>query len=52
MRKTWNKLILNFNPYDACVANCSVKGSQQTVRFHVDDLMSSHKDAMVKDDFA
>ena len=41
-----------FNPYDACVANRSVKGGQQTVRFHVDDLMSSHKDAKVNDDFA
>ena len=41
-----------FNPYDACVANRSVKGGQQTVRFHVDDLMSSHKDVKVNDDFA
>ena len=31
-----------FNPCDPCVANCFVKGSQQSVRFHVDDLKSSH----------
>jgi hypothetical protein len=31
-----------FNPYDPCVANRRIHGSQHTVRFHVDDLMSSH----------
>ena len=41
-----------FNPYDACVANKQVKGKQQTVRFHVDDLMSSHVDSKVNDEFA
>jgi hypothetical protein len=41
-----------FNPYDACVANKEVKGKQQTVRFHVDDLMSSHIDTVVNDEFA
>jgi hypothetical protein len=46
------KIDFKFNPYDACVANRSVKGGQQTVRFHVDDLMSSHMDAKVNDDFA
>jgi hypothetical protein len=32
-----------FNPYDPCVANKKVQGSQQTILFHVDDLKSSHK---------
>ena len=40
-----------FNPYDACVANRDVNGLQHTVRFHVDDLMSSHLDAKVNDKF-
>ena len=40
-----------FNPYDPCVANQMVKGKQQTVRFHVDNLMSSHMDSKVNDDF-
>ena len=40
-----------FNPYDACVANRIVKGTQQTVTFHVDDLKSSHKDSRVNDKF-
>ena len=31
------------NPYDPCVANKMVEGSQMTVRWHVDDLMYSHK---------
>ena len=40
-----------FNPYDPCVANRMIKGAQQTVRFHVDDLMSSHKDKAINDEF-
>ena len=32
-----------FNPYDACVANRTVEGSQHTIKFHVDDMWSSHK---------
>ena len=40
-----------FNPYDACVANREVNNKQHTVRFHVDDLMSSHEDAKVNDEF-
>ena len=41
-----------FNPYDPCVANRQVKGKQQTVLFHVDDLKSSHVDRKVNDEFA
>ena len=40
-----------FNPYDPCVANRMVNGSQQTIRFHVDDLMASHVDPQVNKDF-
>ena len=40
-----------FNPYDACVANRMVKGEQHTIRFHVDDVLSSHVDKKVNDDF-
>jgi hypothetical protein len=40
-----------FNPYDPCVANRTIKGSQQTVRFHVDDLKSSHISSRVNDLF-
>ncbi len=30
------------NPYDPCVANKTVNGTQMTVRWHIDDLMISH----------
>ena len=32
------------NPYDLCVANKDINGSQMTVTWHVDDLKVSHKD--------
>ncbi|CAJ1931482.1 unnamed protein product [Cylindrotheca closterium] len=41
-----------FNPYDQCVSNKVVNEKQQTIRFHVDDLMSSHMDPKVNDKFA
>ena len=40
-----------FNAYDGCVANKDIDGLQQTIRFHVDDIMSSHKDPKVNDAF-
>ena len=40
-----------FNPYDPCIANRMIKGKQHTVRFHVDDLMSSHVSADVNTQF-
>ena len=40
-----------FNPYDPCIANKTVNGKQQTIRFHVDDLLSSHVDPKVNDAF-
>jgi hypothetical protein len=30
------------NPYDPCVVNKMINGSQMTVRWHVDNLMISH----------
>lgn len=40
-----------FNPYDPCIANRMVENKQQTIRFHVDDLMSSHVNPKVNDEF-
>ena len=40
------------NGYDPCVANRTVNKTQHTIRFHVDDIMSSHKDAPVNGEFA
>ena len=42
---------LAFNPHDPCAANRVVRGHQQTTRFHADDVMSSHIDAKVNDEF-
>ena len=39
-----------FNDYDACVANRMVNGKQQTIRFHVDDLLASHVDPEVNNE--
>ena len=33
------------NPYDPCVANKMINGSQMTVTWHVDDLKISHKES-------
>ena len=33
------------NPYDPCVANKVINGSQMTVTWHVDDLKISHKES-------
>ena len=40
------------NPYDPCVANKMVNGSQITISRHVDDLKVSHKDEDVVTSFA
>jgi hypothetical protein len=40
-----------FNPYDPCIANRKVNGSTHTIKFHVDDLKSSHIDPKVNDQF-
>ena len=34
------------NPYDPCVANKMIDGSQFTIVWHVDDLLLSHKNPM------
>ena len=40
-----------FNPCNACAGNRMTNGHQHTVRFHVDDPMSSHEDSEVNDRF-
>jgi hypothetical protein len=39
------------NPYDICVGNKMINGSQHTVMWHVDDLKASHVDPKVNDNF-
>ena len=50
-RKDLEGIGFKFNPYDGCVANRTVNKKQHTIRFHVDDLLSSHVDKAVNDKF-
>ena len=50
-RKDLESIGFVFNPYDACIANRMVNGKQQTIKFHVDDLLSSHQQGKVNDEF-
>ena len=50
-RKDIESIGFKVNPYDPCVANRMVNGSQHTITWHVDDLKSSHKDPKVNDEF-
>ena len=51
-RKDLEGNVFLFNWYYGCVANKNIRNSQQTIRFHVDDLLSSQKDPEVKTEFA
>ena len=50
-RKDLEGIVFVFNNYDACIANREKNGSQHTIRFHVDDIMSSHMNPKVNDKF-
>ena len=41
-----------FNDYGPCVANREINSEEHTIRSHVDDVLSSHKDPKVNDSFA
>jgi hypothetical protein len=47
--KSLRSVGFNFNPYDPCVANKQINGSQMTICFHVDDCKLSHKLKKVND---
>ena len=51
LRKDLEDIGYTFNPYDPCVCNKQIAGNQHTVRFHVDDTMSSHVDPEVNTNF-
>jgi hypothetical protein len=50
-RKDLEDIRFIFNPYDPCMVNRKVQGSQQTILFHVYNLKSSHKMKLVNDQF-
>ena len=52
LREDLEMIGFKFNPYDAFVANRWWNKQQPTIRFHVDDILSSHVDAKVNDKFA
>ena len=45
LRGDLEKMGLGVNPYNSCVANKTINGSQMTMTWHVDDLKSSHKES-------
>ena len=51
-RSNLEKEGFKFNRYNGCVADKIINNSQQIIRFHVDDLLSSHKDPEVNTRFA
>ena len=51
MRKDLEEIKFVFNNYDPCVTNRVINTHQQTIRFHVDDILVSHIDAKVNSDF-
>ena len=50
-RADLEKIGFIFNLYELCVTNKDVKGKKHTIRFYMDDLMISHEDPKVNDDF-
>ena len=50
LAQLWKDWGMTMNPYDPCVWNSQIEGSQFTVVFHVDDLMLSHKSPRVVTD--
>jgi Reverse transcriptase (RNA-dependent DNA polymerase) len=47
LSKTLKRWGFAANPYDPCIVNKLINGSQCTILWHVDDLKISHKDAKV-----
>ena len=52
LRGNFESIGFEFNPYDPCVANKVIQGSQMTVIWHVDDLKVSHVKPEVNMQFA
>ena len=51
LRKDFEENGYKVNLYDPCVANKPINGKQHTIMWHVDDLMASHVDPKVNDNF-
>jgi hypothetical protein len=51
LRGDLEKIGFKFNPYNPCVANRSLSNLQHMVRFHMDNIKSSHLHPKVNDEF-
>ena len=52
LRKDLESVGFIFNVYDACVADRIKNKRQHTIRSHVDNILSSHVDPAVNDEFS
>ena len=50
-RQNIKEIVFEINSYEICVANLIVNGEQQTLTWHVDDIMLSHVNPQVNDKF-
>ena len=48
-RKDIESIGYEVNPYGNCVAKQMIKGKQNTITWHVDDVKASHEDAKVNE---
>ena len=51
LRKDLKSIGFTMNPYDPCVLNQEINGTQQTLVWHVDNIKSSHIDPKVNNQF-
>ena len=51
LSKKLKDIVFIFNPYNSCVCNQVVKGKQHKLRFNVDNILLSHEDAKLNDEF-
>ena len=51
LRSDLESIGFKFNTYDQCVTNRTISKKQHTLNFHVDDILSSHVNLKVNDEF-
>ena len=52
IRRDLEEIGFEFNPYNSCVVTRDTHDKQQTIRFHVYDVLLSHKNSEVNNKFA
>ena len=51
-RRDIEEIVFEFNPYYSCVGTRDTHDKQQTIRFHINDMLSSHKNSEVNKKFS